>query len=98
MNFELLQRLDWELSAYGLFRAKAFLQPNAAKTIGIPSEGTGMLEWQTGALQGELTHQVSWTSKGLDVPNAGTTCPLTGQLFDGTQLALELLFYLEHVS
>lgn len=98
MNFDLLQKLNWELSVYGLFRAKAFLQPEAAKSIGIPFEGNGAFEWQTGLLQGELTHQVSWHSKGLDVPDKDTACPLSRHAFDGTELAVEIIFYLDRVA
>jgi hypothetical protein len=86
MHFKHLQRLQWQLSEQGIFCAKAFLQADAALNSGMTS-GSGSFEWTTGPLQGELTHEVSWFSKGADVPT-----------FDGQQLGVEVLFYLKRVA
>jgi hypothetical protein len=85
------------LSEHGIFCAKAFLQTGAALSSGMTS-GSGTFEWTTGPLQGQLTHEVSWFSKGADVPTSGTTCLLTEQAFDGQQLGMEVLFYLKRVA
>ena len=97
MHFKHLQRLQWQLSEHGIFCAKAFLQADAALNNGMTS-GSGSFEWTTGPLQGELTHEVSWFSKGADVPASGTTCLLTQQAFDGQQLGAEVLFYLKRIG
>ena len=97
MHFKHLQRLQWQLSEHGILCAKAFLQAEAAFNSGMAS-GSGTFEWTTGPLQGELTHQVSWFSKGGDVPTSGTTCLLTQQTFDGQQLGVEVLFYLIRIG
>lgn len=97
MHFKHLQRLQWQLSEHDIFYAKPFLQADAALNSSM-TLGSGSFEWTTGPLQGQLTHEVSWFSKGADVPASGTTCPLAEKAFDGQQLGVEVLFYLIRIG
>jgi hypothetical protein len=88
--------LQWQLSEHGIFCAKAF-KPKLHSTV-ARHQAVAAKKWTTGSLQGQLTHEVSWFSKGADVPAVGTTCFFTEQAFDGQQIGLEVLFYLKRVA